>query len=274
MARQYYWLVLYRALTETLQWFDLHDRKGWAKLVVPPLIAFVAKWSVSGFRLVRDEILGSAVIAVLVSLGWFLVVLFVTLIFVPTKIDKEKQDAITQLQNDKNKLLERQEPKLEIIFRQGPPFEQSSSIFDQNGQVVSGQQMIYRVGIRNASTTTAIDDITVVLESIEPNVISFLPVPLHQMHDNPALGQSHRTHFDLNPGDTKYIDVASTFSGADDPQLVNQFMLWYAVPAPSTLIPVSAYKLSISANGRNSLAVSKGFLLGVDTSSRYFFRPE
>lgn len=77
----------------------------------------------------------------------------------------------------------------------------------------------YYFEIANKSEALSIHGVRVQLEKIEPEVenLNWLPIPLHQKHDNPVLGQPHvpAREFSLNPSEHKHIDFISALVGGN-----------------------------------------------------------
>ena len=163
-------------------------------------------------------------------------------------------------------LRQRLAPKLEMLFSQHEsPFEQITPLVDLHGDRFVERR--YRVGIKNAGETT-IDDIGV---EIDMEQIAFRPVPLHLMHDNPGEGQPYQRTFDLNPGETKYIDVLARYEG--EGRTNDEIILLYAVSGIPNLIPPDRHELTIAAHGRNIPRCTRSFLVYVNEENRLRFMP-
>jgi hypothetical protein len=74
----------------------------------------------------------------------------------------------------------------------------------------------YYFEIVNKSEALSIHGVRVQLAEISPMVLNFnwLPVLLHQRHDNPLQGTDYKRTFDLNPSEPKHIDFVSALVGS------------------------------------------------------------
>ena len=117
---------------------------------------------------------------------------------------------------------------------------------------------LYRVRIRNLSTTRTVEGMTVTLDCTEPELFALLPLHLHQMHDN---DQPFQATFDLNAGDRKYIDVVSTLNLQPGNCEIEQTDLEYQ----TILIPLDkTTKLTVSATGKDVPKVIEYFAVYTD----------
>jgi len=151
------------------------------------------------------------------------------------------------------------QPKLEIAFGEGGSFEQVNDFGD------GSLQRLYRVMVTNLGGTT-IQNVRVQLERIEMYDNPFLPVELHQMHDNEA---PFSRSFSLNPGQKQYIDVVSKLEGEGCTDA--EITLWYAVQSIPNKIPRGAYKLALVATGDNVQPCHEEFNVSVGAEGRLVF---
>jgi hypothetical protein len=71
--------------------------------------------------------------------------------------------------------------------------------------------------------------------------------PLQQKHNNPIVGESYKQDFDLNPRESKTIDLISAFQGD------NIFTIHHIVPRANQNVPVSGYhRLRVSIRAKDS----------------------
>jgi len=170
------------------------------------------------------------------------------------------------IKQENKRLVARQQPRLEITYREDPPFNQLMPTpgVDKFGNSLPGTQKIIRIGVHNLSPTDSIEDIRVELVQIDPNIIHHLPVPLHTMHG--------KDDFNLTPDETWYAEVVSVFYEAEATPYKDHFALWQSVTGISNVIPAGNYKLTIAARGSNTPPAIRNFLLGIDTDNKYYFR--
>lgn len=95
------------------------------------------------------------------------------------------------------------------------------------GEVMAGhpaRAWWFEVG--NLSEGTTIEDVTVQIKTISPEVknLNWLPIHLHLKHDDPAKAEDYKQSFNLNPGEPKTIDLVSSFEGD------NRFSIIHTVP--------------------------------------------
>jgi hypothetical protein len=85
-------------------------------------------------------------------------------------------------------------------------------VFKQSWSVHARDATAYYFEVVNKSEALTIRAIRVQLAEISPEVenLNWLPVILHQKHDNAPLPQRAK-NFDLNPGEPKHIDLVSAF---------------------------------------------------------------
>ena len=231
MVKEYYLAVIRRAKNDLLAWYDLHDVRGWAKLVIPPLIVLVIKWIIGGFDALLQEILNSALIYVLGTSGWVVVSLLVMLFLAPARIDQEKQSSIKQLQKDKK--------ELEVTINEliNPKIDVRLSEFRPNVMMVG-------VKIEN-NGKSAIERCKVDLTDIDPDVegMGNLPSELHWSDNN----QPDENGFLTIPrGQEKSLDIAS----ASDFYAAGEFKLRRG-RSPIKFQP-GTYSIKLSISGKSN----------------------
>ena len=111
-----------------------------------------------------------------------------------------------------------------------------------------GHQILFRVGIKNLSTTKAINKAEVVLTSTDPFAIPCIPAPLRLMNEE----ESVRSFF-LPPNGIKYVDVIQ------QSQPNGNLILWHGVQSQPKQITPKDYSITITAFGDNAEALSKRF---------------
>jgi hypothetical protein len=178
------------------------------------------------------------------------------------------------LEQQNSELREKLKPKLAFEFRSEPPFEQINILFDDTGKQTSGQQRLYRVGVRCLSPATPVDNVSVELARIEPGVIPFLPVPLHLMHDNLPADQPYKKIFDLGPDETKYIDVLYAVEGNTSVNYYDHFAVSYALQTTPNLIPARRYRFTLVARCKNYPASYADFIIEEDPQRGFRFASE
>jgi hypothetical protein len=169
---------------------------------------------------------------------------FCNLLFkVPLKLYEETKAEVERL---KDQL----EPKLEILFDQGFPYDDKRT----PGPTGSGDYYrLFRVGVRNIWSKT-VSDLKVVISDIEPRPMTLFP-PLHlqAMHDRPD-----RKTTELHPGaDPWCFDVVDQF--ANGVTRIAPTVTSGEVMSPGT------YTLKITASGRDVPSAVKRFVVSVPT---------
>ena len=261
----YYRKLARQAWVEFWKYFDLHTIKAWLNLLLPVVFGFLLTWLIRGAASVSSDLQVWLVNGLGVALIWGVLVFVAHLIIAPVQIDQTQLQSTEVLKKEKRALEERLIPRLEIVYREEPPFQEIMPIWDNNGNALAGTQKWIRVGVHNLSVTESIQDITVELERIDPNVIHHLPISLQQMHGKEQLS--------LGPDETRYADVVSLFLGANVSPYKDHFAIHHSVPGVANIIPVSLYKITVVVRGHNVGPVRKVFQLGIDHNYEYFFEP-
>lgn len=121
----------------------------------------------------------------------------------------------------------------------------------------------YYFGVTNIGGVT-LENVEVRLIGMEPRFIEYLPAHLHQKHDNE---KPHATHFVLNPGDTKEIDLITGALPIIDgqPRPPRQPMcIVHTVLEVRTAIPFASYKLWVSVTAKDTPRIRAIFLVWID----------
>jgi len=113
----------------------------------------------------------------------------------PYLLKKDVEKRLEELEKSISILNERLQPRLSLEFENSAPFVQ-----------ITGGLYLFRLRVQNLSEIETLRNVIVKLESISPNQYKYLPLVLHQMHDNPADGMFKQS-FDLSPLSNNYIDV-------------------------------------------------------------------
>jgi hypothetical protein len=136
------------------------------------------------------------------------------------------------------KLNERLSPKLKIrnLVRRKFPDER-----DPRG-------VEYYFEVFNQSEGTSLDNVCARLTSLSPDVLQYLPVPLHIKHDNPSIGQSFATQFSLAPLQGKHVDLLTgPIPNARRPILIEHTVV--GVKAP---IELRRFRMTVEATGKDT----------------------
>lgn len=272
-ALTYYGLIMHRGWRETIDLFDIRKFQTWLT-IAGITIGYLLLWLALGAEPALSEIQTWVITIAVPTFGLFILVLLVQLVYAPIRVHHEQIARNEALGRINKELTERLQPRLSIEFHSSQPFEQPTSILDNNGERLPGQWRLYRIGVRCISSSAALDDVSVELARIEPSLIPFLPVPLHQMHDNPPEDQPYERRFRLNPGETKYIDVISIVEGNTTIPYHDHFTFWYAVRDVAGVIPAQPLKLTILAHARDCPPVQKDFVIRQDREHGYRFEPQ
>jgi len=129
----------------------------------------------------------------------------------------------------------------------------------------------FRVGVLDRSTAP-IYDVSVQLISVDPaNIVPVVPLPLHLMHDNPAMGQPHVRTFSVQPGGdepTQYVDVVSKIVGQQAIQIE------HIVPGVSKLFAAGSYKFGLRISAPYQRSRMRAFSVGLDDQGELTFQQE
>jgi hypothetical protein len=130
------------------------------------------------------------------SIVWASIVFLVFLVLAPYRLYSEIVTRVGKSQLEIGELQDAQIPRLAISFESRDSYVQ-----------VSPQSLLYRISVRNLSTTTSIESVFVELTNIKPYRPSHLPIRLHLMNDNPHMGANYQQSFELAPDEVKYFDL-------------------------------------------------------------------
>jgi hypothetical protein len=116
-----------------------------------------------------------------------------------------------------------------------------------------GEGVQYYFGIVNTSEANTIRHVRVQLQEMIPSIesISWLPIPLHQQHDNPLTGiTEYEKTFDLHPNEPKHIDLFTGIKGQ------KYFHVTHIVPSGDVAVQVTGrHRLKVIVTG-NDIPVS------------------
>jgi hypothetical protein len=114
------------------------------------------------------------------------------------------------------------------------------------------QGVQYYFGIVNESEATTIKQVRVHLEQMIPEIesVSWLPIPLHQQHDNPLTDMPYAKSFDLDPNEPKHIDLLTGIDGE------NYFHVSHIVPSVNAAVQITGrHRLKVMITG-NDIPIS------------------
>jgi hypothetical protein len=114
----------------------------------------------------------------------------------------------------------------------------------------------YYFEVVNKSEASTIEWVSVQLEQMVPEVenLNWLPVPLHQKHDNPLPGVGHKQDFNLNPGQHKNIDLVSAFDGG------SHFVVSHVVSGVNQeVLLTEKHSLQVTVTAKDTPSLSKWF---------------
>ena len=271
MASRYYPTVLLRAGRETwdtvksvIDFSDIPKTMLKCGLVV---ISWAFLYITGQVFVDIPGVLGQAIsliVGVLIPTFILLLIVFIAKLFSvpPPKIDKEKGDALKLIETERDKLIEQQKPKLEIIFGTLSSFKQSSPIV-RDGKEVGGTQRLFRVGVCNRSSTMSIKKVTVELEQIVPDIMRDLPRPLHPMHGYDVVS--------LNPQKEWYWEIIYIYDNATISPYQGQFAIAHSVTGLSHFIPINNYRLTVVASGEDVSPARGDFMVVADKNGKYDF---
>jgi len=249
-----------------------NSRSVWAWVSAGGVPALGVLWSLFTGDIV-GAIGGLAVAGVI-----FLVVLLIAMIVTPSSLDQSAQKSIAELQasleTTEIRLREIRTPKLEILFEEGGSFQLSGEFRRQLGENLFsgplGTQTLHRVAIRNLSKTESVANVSLELQSMEPDAIKSLPVPLHPMH-----GFQSRT---LGPDETKYFDLVTFYSftdpGSNNAKERYKYRIHHTIDGMSDLVPDSTtYAVTLTARGSQVPPVHRRFRIGLKQDLKYSVWP-
>jgi hypothetical protein len=200
---KFYLHCIRRTFREVLNSYGISSRVQWINtgLTIIPVIIFSIKIYLSGNNTKFIEKIQENFGEFLFGFVWFLIVLLFSLLRSPFLITKDLNNRINQLEENIKNLTLRLTPRLIFEFEDSSPFVQQRDSF-----------ILLRIRVRNMSEINTIKNISAQLVAVQPDIVKYLPITLHQMHDNPRLGINFMQSFDLSPSASKYIDVINTIN--------------------------------------------------------------
>jgi hypothetical protein len=163
------------------------------------------------------------------------------------------------------------EPKLEILFGEGPPFEDTIQMTPANSKLNFFK--IFRVGVKNISGTE-IFGVQVEFEGFTWGKHSFDCIPL-RLWNNTLLVPA--TSFDLRPHQVKYVDVAmrALLNPSMNEEPSGILLCFTRTPSHRSgrIGEKEKHRLTIAAYTSNAKSCRKDFLLYVDDSKQLRFEP-
>jgi hypothetical protein len=103
----------------------------------------------------------------------------------------------------------------------------------------------FYVDVENLSEAESLEGCRVELISLDPDLIGFLPVPLHIKHDD-----YESREFSINPGAIRQIDILT--GPVNHPQSQKEIIVPHTVNRERFPLPYGTYRLTIEANARNA----------------------
>lgn len=137
-------------------------------------------------------------------------------------------------------------PKIDLVFGNDPACRH---IFQNNKGDFS---TLFRVGLINSGGKT-IDNIRVSLEQIEPEGITYGPIPLRFMHEKESQGE-FRLHPSKRP--SLFVDVIQDVFISSTGRMLN---FPYAVKGVPNNFPLGTYCLTLVAEGRDVPPTRRNF---------------
>jgi hypothetical protein len=258
MSIKYHLGVLWRAIKDTLSFFfDLHDRKDFARSLILPLMLFFLQWQASGFNSSASGVTTPVVNALVASV----IIVFVAMLwFASPKLNKELADKISSLENEQNALKALLEPKMEIVFDGGKPFEELQPLDDQMLNKRQGIRRLRRIGIHSLGNKT-IKGLSVVLAQSVPGINQTTPIPLHRMY---GIGGPV---YDLDPGATIYFEFLTTFESTTNRTYLDSFTIEHSVKDVDYFNPLRNHRFRVEVTGSDVPMIYRYFLLRVDDNN-------
>jgi hypothetical protein len=253
---RFYSACIRQTVKDTLAFFDLTRLLSWVKLVVPVAILVGAKFVFAGTIEALHEV-STILWTVTALLVWGVFVAIVFAVRSPVVIHSNGLIAVDRLKAQVDQMRDQMTPRLEILFELTAPFVQNP-----------GRYPLFRIGVRNTSNTTALHGVRVLIDDLLPPYMQFLPLVLRQMHDNPPQGTPFRDHFDLPPGDTKYIDVVRFIS------INNVFHaeIQHITPGVAQTLPAGQHTFNLKVRAMDSPPIEAAFAID-DARSEMSRRP-
>ena len=134
--------------------------------------------------------------------------------------------------------------ELAITFRYGGSFEETDGFSTE-------VYRLFRIAVTNENTSKTIQNVSAQLTQVEGYDNPFLPIPLQEMHDRPTQGQAYKVNFDLDPTQTRYVNIAAKQEGLAGN---GEITLCYSAHNRPNQIPDGEYKLHVLVTGRDVLA--------------------
>jgi len=234
------------------------------KVIFPSIFFFLAQVILNGVAFPMNNFIDALPVSVLSLIAGILGTCLFFFLVAPFKIDQKQEDAIRDLEAKNRELIE---PKMEIIFEHGTPYEESQPLHDLVIKKVRGTRKLFRGGVHNLSSRT-IAGVSVVLKKSEPDIIPTLPLPLHLLH-----GIGGPT-FELNPDETKHFEVITIFEDTDTEGYKDKFAIEHTVSGVSRYNPIQNHRFRIEASGNNVPVAHRYFCLRVGAGGKVYFEPE
>lgn len=257
---RYYRSVLRRGWAETLRRIFGSHSDQIVTAILTTILIIILFWIVEAPPEISEHI-WSTIIPIIAAVTVFVGIFALDIFKAFYLLANEDKEEIEKLNRD---LEGTKTPRLEFVLGDGPPFIERYP-FDTIPPYI---ERYAHIGLSNLTATT-IEDISVVLERIEPSTNVPMPLVLRQMDDNPTEDAPYQKTFNLNPGEIKYLSILSRRDSIDSKTSIR---IYTAQDNLYRGIPSREYVLSIRATGRNVPAIQKRFLLTSDNSGALIFK--
>lgn len=129
-----------------------------------------------------------------------------------------------------------------------------------------GEGVQYYFGIRNKGEVATIKDVRVQLQELIPEIetISWLPITLHQQHDNLTSDMAaYAKTFDLHPNEVKHIDLLTGING------IKYFHVSHIVPGINPVVQIEGtHRLKVVVAGTDLPISSAWFTVWMDDTGK------
>jgi hypothetical protein len=130
-----------------------------------------------------------------------------------------------------------------------------------NPQNPNGVEYFFEVF--NQSEATSVQNVTVRLIKLSPDVLQYLPVALHLKHDNPLDPRQFATEFDLGPLQIKHVDL---LTGPIPSPLRRPVLIEHVVVDVKVPITLQRFRMTVEASGRDVRPYTAHFEAWMDES--------
>lgn len=216
---------------------DWRDFPSVMRSLILPLITAIVSWFAAGAHFDMN----GGFIALAGFIAPLAVVVLLSLLLAPARIDKDNGLQIESLTSKRDELLENQKPKLEIVILN--EIERTNRISDKDNT-----RTYFRVAVHNTAKIGTVDGIEVRLVKVEPASLSIFGARLNFANETPD---------GLRAEQYKWVDVVVHVVPKQDSSPYMTFFM--NNPKARKPLPPQECTLTIEASGNNTPTVIEKF---------------